>query len=402
MKKTIYTLVLSSIILASCSSDDDAGTINVEAPSTYVFERNGATTVDFNGQTTRIQMAEQILSALKNETRTEAQIDAMYNHEAGANDFDNDDLNSSGKNARSKTAASRDYFTGNTPESIEIKEDFDGYIADQVNNVFPRWGELASAGVAGQIADGNSTRYVNGKGLELNQAFNKGLIGALMTDQAINNYLSTDLLDEGTNRTNNDNGVLVEGKNYTKMEHFWDEAYGYLYGTSMTPASPNTDNLASADSFLSKYISRVNDDSDFNTTAADIWNAFKLGRAAIEVKNYDVRNEQANIIKQKLSEVIAIRAVYYLQQGKNNLNPNDMGPSFHDLSEGYGFIYSLRFTQNPSTGTSFFTKAEVDGFINDLMSDGANGLWDVTPATLDAISDAIAAKFNFTVAQAGS
>jgi hypothetical protein len=31
-----------------------------------------------------------------------------------------------------------------------------------------------------------------------------------------------------------------------------------------------------------------------------------------------------------------------------------------------------------------------------------NGFWDVTADTLDEISNTIAAKFNFTVAQAGS
>jgi Domain of unknown function (DUF4856) len=51
---------------------------------------------------------------------------------------------------------------------------------------------------------------------------------------------------------------------------------------------------------------------------------------------------------------------------------------------------------------SYFSKSEVDGFLNDLISDGDNGLWDSSPATLDAIAEAIAAKFSFTVAEAAS
>ena len=51
---------------------------------------------------------------------------------------------------------------------------------------------------------------------------------------------------------------------------------------------------------------------------------------------------------------------------------------------------------------SFFSRSDVDSFINDMMNDGANGLWDITPATLDAISEAIAAEFSFTIAQAAS
>ena len=100
--------------------------------------------------------------------------------------------------------------------------------------------------------------------------------------------------------------------------------------------------------------------------------------------------------------MIAIRTIYYLQNGKAAIDPNNMGGAFHDLSEGYGFLTSLRFTKDIQSGTALFTKSEVDGFIADLMNDGVNGLWDITPATLDSISEAIAAKFSFTVAQAAS
>ena len=158
---------------------------------------------------------------------------------------------------------------------------------------------------------------------------------------------------------------------------------------------------------MNKYIGRVENDDDFAGIAEEIFNAFKLGRAAIAEGVYSVRNEQAGIIRKKASEIIGIRAVYYLQQGKNALpeerdNTTAYGPAFHDLSEGYGFIYSLRFTRNPETGGAYFTKSEVDGFLSDLVSDGPNGLWDVQASTLDDISETIADKFDFTVNQAGS
>jgi hypothetical protein len=37
-----------------------------------------------------------------------------------------------------------------------------------------------------------------------------------------------------------------------------------------------------------------------------------------------------------------------------------------------------------------------------LMNSSDNGFWDITPETLDTVSEAMAAKFDFTVAQAGS
>ena len=131
----------------------------------------------------------------------------------------------------------------------------------------------------------------------------------------------------------------------------------------------------------------------------DIYNAFKLGRAAIVAKNYDVRDAQAEIIKAKISQVIAVRGIYYLQQGKANLG-TDMASAFHALSEAYGFIYSLQFTRKPGTTEPYLTKTEVEALTSQLMT--GNGFWDVTPATLDAISDTISAEFDFTTAQAGS
>lgn len=402
MKKFAFGLAaLATLALTSCSSDDDGGSTviidSVTAPDTYVFERDAASTVSFGGQTTRIQMAQEIVSGLVNTSNTELVLDNMFAHVADANDFTDADLNASDKSVRSKVAASTDYFAANTTDANTIKSTMDGYIQSQVNDVFPNWATTATSGVAGQIqqAGGGSIRYVNAKGLEYNQAFAKSLIGALMVDQILNNYLSTAVLDAGDNVANNDADVLDGTNSYTTMEHKWDEAYGYLYGNEDNPAVP----VYEADKFLSEYVAKVDGDSDFSGIAMDIYNAFKLGRAAIVAKNYDVRDAQAEIIKAKISQVIAVRGIYYLQQGKANLG-TDMASAFHALSEAYGFIYSLQFTRKPGTTQPYLTKTEVEALTSQLMT--GNGFWDVTPATLDAISDTISAEFDFTTAQAGS
>ncbi|UII78868.1 DUF4856 domain-containing protein [Flagellimonas sp. CMM7] len=431
--KRFFFLTLVATMFVACSSDDDATgdddpmavatcddgeqngdetgvdcggscapcEIAISNPTTYVFERDGESTVSFSGQTTRILMGEELIAKLKDETTTEAVLDAMFAHVEGAVDFEDPDLNASDKSIRSKTAASNDFFSSNATDQALIRADFEGWIKSQVDDVFPNWNIAATAGTAGQIADGTSTRYISAKGLEYNQLFNKGLIGALMVDQALNNYLGTDVLEAGDNVADNDAGTVAEGKTYTNMEHKWDEAYGYAYGINADSADPNAD--LGADSFLNKYIGRVEGDTDFEGIADDIYQAFKLGRAAIVAKNYTVRDEQAEIIRGLISEVIAIRAVFYLQQGKNAIDQvvPEFGGAFHDLSEGYGFIYSLQFTRKPGTNEPYFTKAEVDAFLVDLLDDGVNGLWDVTPTTLDDIAEAIAERFSFTVEQAG-
>ncbi len=392
MRKIILSLV-TVIVLSSCKSNSDEPLVT-QAPETYSFTRNNSSSVSYSGQTARLEMGAEFGNALKDNTNTEEILDGMFTNTGDY--FSTSNLNTSGKDIRSKTAASADYYSSNTTVASAIKADFDSWIANQVNEVFPNWSVIASAGNAGQLqeAGGGSVRYINAKGLEYNQAILKGLIGALAADQMLNNYLSTAVLDAGTNIADNNDEILVDGKNYTTMEHKWDEAFGYLYGTDNATAPE-----LNKDSFLNKYLSRVEGDSDFTGIASNIYDAFKLGRAAIVNKDYTIRDAQAEIIREKISQIIGVRAVYYLQQGKANLG-TDNASAFHDLSEGFGFIYSLQFTRKPNNTSPYFTKSEVDAFINTLMT--GNGFWDVTAATLDQMSEDIAAKFDFSVIEAGS
>jgi hypothetical protein len=397
MKNSLLSLLAIVCLFSSCSNDDDSPAPNpdVVAPATYSFLRNGAKSVSYSGQTTRIVMGEEFISALKDPSKTEAQLDGMFTNTG--NNFEADSLNNSSKSIRSKVAASSDYFAANTTDASAIKSTFDSWIAEQANDVYPNWGEVAVAGQSGQIqeAGGGSTRYVNAKGLELNQAIAKSIIGALMADQMLNNYLSPAVLDAGTNVEDNNAVVLAEDKNYTTMEHKWDEAFGYLYGTD-----DQTNPQLNQDSFLNKYLSRVEGDADYAGIAQDIYDAFKLGRAAIVANDYTVRDEQAAIIRDNVSKIIAIRSIYYLQQGKLSRISGDNGSAFHDLSEGFGFIYSLQFTRRSDSTAPYFSKGEVDNFISQLMV--GNGFWDVTEGTLDAISQDIADRFGLSVTEAGS
>ncbi|WP_010517563.1 DUF4856 domain-containing protein [Croceivirga radicis] len=407
MLKKIVPFACVIVGLTSCSLDDGGDDviideIQIENPTSYTFERDGASTVSFSGQTTRLRMGDELLAAMMDDSSTLEELEAMYAHEEGAADFSDADLNASDKNLLTKTAASVDYFSTNSAEQIAIRADFNSWLQTQVEEVFPNWNTVATAGVAGQLADGASTRYVNAQGLEMNQVFNKSLIGALMVDQAINNYLSPDVLDAGDNPDNNGAVITEEGKNYTTMEHKWDEAYGYVFGQNADAANPNAD--LGADNFLNKYLGRVEGDADFAGIADDIFQAFKLGRAAIVAKQYTVRDQQAVIIQDKISTIIGVRAIYYLQQAKLELEKESpsYGTVFHDLSEGYGFIYSLQFTRDTSKEAPYFTKNQVDALLAQLLGDGDNGLWDVTPETLQDISETIANAFSFSLEAAAN
>ncbi|MAN26700.1 MULTISPECIES: DUF4856 domain-containing protein [Mesonia] len=398
MIKSISLSFLTIFLLASCSSDDDnsAAVENLEVPATYTFERNGESTVSYSGQTTRITMAKALAGQMMDETSSEEQLLNMLNNEN--NPFTEEELNTSSKNIKSKLAASAEYFSTNTVESNAYKQDFENFLINQANEVYPNWNTLAEAGIAGQVIDGSKTRYISGKGLEYNQAYLKGLMGALLSDQMLNNYLSSLVLDEGDNKANNDAEIVEEGKNYTTMEHKWDEAYGYLYGDASVPtANPMASIEDNEDKFLFNYIRQVDADDDFTGIAQETFDAFKKGRAAIVAGKYDIRDEQIAIIQENISMIFAVRAIHYLQSGKVAIQEENVTGAFHALSEAYGFLYSIRFSHNPANDQPYLSASDVNAYLADLMED--NGFWSVTPEKLDEISEAIASAYSISVSQ---
>jgi hypothetical protein len=207
-------------------------------------------------------------------------------------------------------------------------------------------------------------------------------MGALVTDQIINSYLWRGKLDAGTNIANNDN-LVFEYKstgssvdNVTKMEHYWDEGFGYLYGQDNQYSHEVGNGV-----LVSKYLAK----GDVPGLDAIIYDAFKLGRAAIIAGDYELRDKQAKIIKTSISKVIGYRASSYLRSGASNVGVK-WADALHALSEGYGFVLSLQFTMNDD-GKPYFTNTEVNQMLADLEKD--NGFWSRTAAELNAMADKI-------------
>lgn len=400
------SLLILAAFIFTISCDTNNTNDEIATPDSYEFTREGQSTVSFSGQTTRIKMATELSVAMTDfDNSTEELLLEMYRNQSAnggdANPYSDADLNAATKSVKSKVAASTDFFSTNTATSVELKNQFETWISAQINEVFPNQNVEAQPGIAGQIADGTSTRYVSAKGFEYNQMLAKGLIGALMADQILNNYVSVSVLDAGNNVEENTAKVTLDGKAYTNMEHKWDEAYGYLFGVSQNKAKPLS-TIGEDDDFLNEYVGKVNSDPDFEGIAQEIFDAYALGRAAIVENDYDLRDEQATILRNRISTVLAVRAVYYLESGINALQetPTNYGAAFHDLSEAYGFMFSLQFSRVPNTDDSYLTKAEIDGFLAALEE--GNGLWDVQVETLQNISTSIASKFNFTIEEAAN
>ena len=381
-----FLLLIFPLLFISCDNDEDDTVIEVVAPATYEFLRDGASTVSYGGQTTRLNQVDAIYNALNSKADdgsgaqkfyTEAELDAMFADGAG---FMNATLNGTGKKVRSKTSAG--CAAGNSATQAQ----FDDQIADFAGNVVSAWTANASAGVAGKLTDATRSIHVNAAGHEIDQTFVKGLIGGMCVDQIVNNYLQPCQLDSGTRNEDNTNGVLSSGKNYTDMEHKWDEAFGYLYGQVENAKTADlSTGLSSTGTTLFKYFTKI-EGSNQPGIAATVFEAFKLGRAAIVAGAYDVRDAQANIIKIQLSKIIGYKSVDYLNGYMSKMAAGNTADAFHALSEGYGFIMSLQFT-NDGNDNPYFSKAEVDAMLAKM-----DDFWTVKDSDLTSMVSQIQSK----------
>ena len=365
---------LMIIIISSCDKDNNNDPIipNIDAPETYSFQRNGESTVSYSGQTTRLEQADELYAALNSAESTAAGLDLMFNGSDGSSaGFANELLNGTSKIIGSKTASST--LAG----SATTKERFNQYITDFASNVAPNWNMDASPGMPGSITspDGGSTYQINAVGQELDQLFFKGLIGAFTLDQIVNNYIHPNQLDSGTRIDDNDNGVLSDGKPYTDMEHKWDEGFGYLYGqegdlddvgATVGSAPAGSGNL------LMKYFKKVNQEGGYEPGIGQtVYDAFIMGRTAIVNRDYDLREAQADIIQVELSKVIGYYAIHYLNDYLAKVEEGNIAKAHHSLSEAYGFILSLQFTNN-GNDEPYMSKGDVEYFLDNYFADFHN------------------------------
>ena len=355
-------------------------------PEEYSFTRDGGSTVFYTGQTARLRMATELKSAMNNTSYTQEQINNMFSSGTG---FTDATLDASGKNVRGKTATS-------PIAQSTVRPLFDSWIEEFTTVVAPAVtaGTTASSGVAGSYteADGSRTVKVTSKGFELNQVFSKGLIGALQVDQIINNYLSFSKLDGA--REDNDAGIYAythpaaTEASITKMEHYWDEGFGYLQGLdsqfkSGLGTAPNKDSAN-----LNYYLNKINGQDNEAGISDAIYNAFIAGRAAIVNKDYEERDKQAGIISAEISKVIGYKAHYYLVGGAEDITNGDWAAALHALSEAYGFILGLQFTKD-SSGNPYMTNTEVNDLLSRLSA-GDGGFWERTVEELNTMADEVA------------
>jgi hypothetical protein len=387
MSRNHYPKILAFIAvfgLFSCDDDNEASlrsSIDYSVLKTDVGyseqfkDASGTSTVDLSEGNTRYKMFQALnyhsTSSITANTAIDAsKLKSMFSN-AGSPFYDiststisvvGADLNASSVQLKNVTASSRPAAEA---EAVRTKIES---LFDEIATASASVNSTASQGQAGKLGN----YLVDAKGIEIAQVIQKSLIGALQLD-----YIGNVLLDEGLNA---DNSKLVEGHNYSELEHNWDIAYGLLTLNPIYLQGATDDKRNTVEFGIGSYLWEYNKPS-----YAKIYPAFLKGRAAIINNDKAELQIQATFIRTEIEKAIATSATKYLEKWKNETS--DAGRA-HAIGEGVGFIYSLRFATIYKADATF-----SDNIINNLIG-STNGFWDLTTTKINTASDAIKAKFS--------
>lgn len=381
MKKSFLLIAaISSVAFVSCKkkgcTDPTATNYSAEAekddgscigdntpaytvPSNYSFtDASGNSTVSYSGQTDRLNQLAEMVVLMKTGTSTTLDAQVLKDMFANVNGDGNGNFSfSSTKQLKDKC------FTADQA----LFETF----MDEIATASIDYATPAADGQAGTLSSGTSTYLFDANGVEHVQVIEKGLMGAVFLNQALNVYFGSAKMDV-------DNTTAVDpsaGKYYTTMEHHWDEAFGYFGVDTDFPTTIPTN-------FWGKYCNAQ--DATLNCNA-DMMDQFLRGRAAISADVLTDRDAAITAIRTEWEEISAYQAMAYLDQAVANFG-TDNAKFLHVLSEAYAFAWNLRYAP---TETRRMSVAEHTA----LMAQFNTNFWSMTVADINAIKSTIDAKY---------
>ncbi len=354
VSKLTLSLAATALLLTSCTKDDNDNDYSV--PSTYNFEN-----ASYSGQVQRLDMLGEMTSYMKTATNGDiidaVQLKAMYANDAFA--WTNTDLNGSTKQLKNKTQQN---------ERPVIEAWMDALASASASTT------EGSNGVAGIVTSGDGAKkyLFDENGMEPVQMIEKGLMGSCFYYNGTSVYLSV-------GKMNVENDSTAEGKDYTDMQHHWDESFGYL----SAPTDLSNDNIKEYDGlrYWGKYMAKAYDGG--LNTVDNIMSAYIAGRSAIDNKDYDKRDEEIANIQNEWEIVIATTAIHYLNGAISDFA--DDAKRNHQLSEAYAFITGLKYNANKN-----ISEDDVDAVLTSL---GSN-FYDISVVNITAAKTTLATALN--------
>lgn len=348
-KKVLFALGVMSLVVGACSKEEEKTEEKMSVPKHYIFERDGKTSVDHSGQDVRLDMLEQMETKVKSAPKATVSQDELVMMYAGSGfsgkgTVSEVDLSASGKQLKNKTyTAAQPWF------------DFWLDIVAKISNL--RQGstgkQLAEEGKPGYITRTSKTPQkdimVDHNGIERGQTFVKGVMGACFAYQALGDGGYLDKVLEAANEK------VEDRKNYTKKEHYFDEAFGYIGFPHDYPDTKDFEEDKHPKArYWAKYIDGRGEagikgvDKDGKATAENInvalMKAFVAGRTAIVNKDDATLKTQIAIIRKNFEKATLAQALYYIDKAQKATT--DKGNRHHYYSEALVFLSNVQYVKN--------------------------------------------------------
>ncbi|MEZ4922856.1 MAG: DUF4856 domain-containing protein [Crocinitomicaceae bacterium] len=377
MKRSLILILGLTLIISSCkkkgctdpdalnysseAKKDDGSCTYYQVPSTYMFtDANGNNTVDYSGQTERLNQATELIDyvATGKTTAISAQVMKDMFHNVGGNGNGNFTFTSS------KTLSDK-YFAADTSEILAW--------FDSTESASQFYATTASNGQAGTLTSGTSTYLFDANGFQCKEVIEKALMGAVFMYQATQIYF-------GDDKMNVDNTTAVDevnGEYYTAMEHHWDEAFGY-FGVPATFPSNQEEAI-----FWGEYCVKRNAELGCNSLMMQY---FLIGRTAITNNDISTRDIQIKEIRLMWERICAASAVAYLDIALDNIA--DDAKRMHTLTEAYGFINCLKYM---SLDTRLISYPEIEEALNKL----GDNFWTITAQDITNAKQDLTAIYGF-------
>lgn len=353
----------------------------------------------YSGQSRRLAQLKEIVDSSRNEP-------IIWNLRAALENTNRDKFASPEAQGNSDIRTKIDelnFDNGNTSVADRFAELADSLtLSSQANYTV-----TASNGVAGMITTGEKKRHVSANGLEYIQILEKGLYGAMMYDQMVDDYLRPTQAGAENDKGNNESAA---GSDYatkgTDRQHRFDEVFGYF---GANPATyPNSANSSNGDgSFIANYTFDFSDETKEKfgiNMAQKLMDAFIFGRSVLkagqgfgpneETTNEKYFNAAVADIKLYTEAGLAAASFHYLNSALNDVTAED---KLHHLSEALAFIYALSFNSQ-----GILSASEAHAVLMELgwsSTDASLGgiydinLWKVTNSQIEKAKDALSQAY---------
>ena len=388
----ITPLIPPSAVNFTASQVDQLGATNLGSftqPSTYDITGVFAPAA-YSGQIRRIAQLQEIVDSSRNEP-------IYWDIRKALGNTNLDQFASAAAQGNSDIRTKIDelnFDNGNTSVADQFAKLADSLrLSSQAN-----FAVSAVNGRAGMIITGSNKRHVSANGLEYIQLLEKGLYGALLYDQIVDDYLRPTQAGAqnpaGNNETAAGSDYASEG---TARQHAFDEAFGYLAVNPIT--YPNNANTSNGDGqFITNYAFDFSDEIEaaFGVNPSQkLMDAFIFGRSVLkagqgftpsnETTNENYFNAAVADIKLYTEIALAAAAYDYLNDAIQDVTDAD---KVHHLSEALAFIFALSFnSEGRLSATQAHLALQTMGWDpNNPSLDGVYSinLWDVTDAQMES------------------